>query len=443
MINAKASVVCSQTRTPACHVTPMRTLAWEVASHRLFREGHRSARPTATRQFPGRLQRRTIGHLVATLAVLMVAAGSSFAQTPPPKDPPVFKIGAIMPMTGAGAYYGGLNSKGIQLAADEINAAGGINGIPVEIVLDDNKSGNAEASVAAMKRMISVHGVKAVLTSYSPSTLAIVPIAEQDDVLLVNAGGTSQQLAEASSLLINDKSLAADLGGAIAKEATARGFRRMAILYTKSDAGENIVNRIVQPWQRAGLEVTAREAMQPGATNIDTQVAKLKASRPDFVALFVFGEEPGIALKRLRQFGVEVPVIGLEYGPDAQRIGGADMEGYLYINDFFAPTVDNPWSMSFVRSFKERAKEAPNSYAANYYESVYIIAEAARRARSKGGDYWAGRRLRAAISEAPNFPSVYGGDLVFQANGVSVKRAGLFRVVKGEGKFVRMIDLSH
>lgn len=386
-----------------------------------------------------------MNRMLKVLPVIAVSllASPAFGQSAPAKDPASFKIGAIMPMTGSGAYYGGLNSKAIQLAADEINAAGGIAGVPVEIILDDNKSGDAAASVDAMKRMVAVDNVKAVLTSYSPSTLAIVPIAEQDDVLLINAGGTSQQLAQASRLLLNDKSLAADLGGAIAKEASARGLHKMAVLYTKTDAGENIAARVVDPWKAAGNEVVARETMAPGSTNIDTQIAKLKASNPDFVAIFVFGEEPGLATKRLRQFGVKAPVMGLEYGPDAQKVGGAEMEGYLYINDYFTPSVDNPWSMAFVRSFKDRAKEAPNSYAANYYESTYVIAEAILRARAKGGDYWSGRKLRDAITADPRFPSVYGGDLLFQDNGVALKRAGLFEVQNGASHFLKMIDLAH
>jgi branched-chain amino acid transport system substrate-binding protein len=378
------------------------------------------------------------------LAILAIATSghTSVAQSVTPVDPPVFKIGAIMPMTGPGAFYGGLNSQAIQLAADEINAAGGINGLRIEIVLDDNKSGNAEASVTAMKRMISLSGVKAVLTSYSASTLAIVPLAEQNDVLLVNSGAASQQLAQASKLLLNDKSLATDLGGAVAKEASSRGFRRMAIISTKTDAGDDIVNSVTAPWLKGGNTIAIHETMTPGSTNIDTQIAKVKASNPDVVAVLVFGEEPGIVMKRLRQFGVQAPVIGLEYGPDAQKVGGAAMDGYLYITDYFSPSVKNPWSMSFVRSFVDKAKTPPNSYAANYYESTYLIAEAIRRAREGGGDYFGGKRLRDAITANSRFPSVYGGDLKIQANGVALKAVGLFEVQQAKSILLKTIDIT-
>jgi branched-chain amino acid transport system substrate-binding protein len=380
--------------------------------------------------------------LILGTLLSVALATMALAQTAAPKDPSVFRIGAIMPMTGPGAFYGGLNSSAIQLAADEINAGGGINGIKIEIVVDDNKSGNAEASVTAMKRMISLSDVRAVLTSYSPSTLAIVPLAEQNDILLVNSGAASQQLAEASKLLLNDKSLATDLGRAVAQEAGLRGFRRMAIISTRTSAGDDIVNSVVGPWRQAGAEVVATETMAPGSTNIDTQIAKLKASNPDVLVALVFGEEPGVVMKRARQFGLRAPVIGLEYGPDAQKVGGDDMEGYLYINDYFVPSVESPWSLAFLRGFTERAKAPPNSYAANYYESTYLIAEAIRRARAAGGEYWGGQRLRDVISTNPRFPSVYGGDLSIQANGVALKRVGLFEVQQGQSKFLKAIDLS-
>jgi branched-chain amino acid transport system substrate-binding protein len=372
----------------------------------------------------------------------MAIATIALGQTTPPKDPPVFRIGAIMPMTGPGAFYGGLNSAAIQLAAEEINAAGGINGVKIEIVVDDNKSGNAEASVTAMKRMISLSDVKAVLTSYSPSTLAIVPLAEQNDILLVNAGATSQQLAQASKLLLNDKSLSTDLGSAVAQEAALRGFHRMAVISTRTSAGDDIVSSVEGPWRQAGNEIAAAETMAPGSPNIDTQIAKIKASNPDVIVALVFGEEPGIVMKRLRQFGIAAPVLGLEYGQDAQKVGGDEMEGYLYVTDYFAPSIQTPWSMAFQRSFVERAKAAPNSYAANYYESTYLIAEAISRSRVDGGDYWGGRRLRDAIAANPRFPSVYGGELSIQANGVALKRVGLFEIRQGQSNLLKAVDLA-
>jgi branched-chain amino acid transport system substrate-binding protein len=145
-------------------------------------------------------------------------------------------------------------------------------------------------------------------------------------------------------------------------------------------------------------------------------------------------------MKKIREFGMDVPVIGIEYTEDVQKIGGKHMEGYEYTSDYFTPSEEYPWSKEFAENYKERYGADPEFYAANYYEAVYVIAEAIRRARAKGGDYWDGARLAEEIRANPKFDSVYGGEMTFQDNGVARKRVALFEVKDGKNHFVRYIS---
>lgn len=355
-----------------------------------------------------------------------------------PNDPEVFRFGAILAMSGKADWYGKVMSQAVLQAVEEINAAGGIDGIPMEAIIEDHKSGVAKEGVSAMTRLINIHGVQAVLTSFSPPTLAIAPIADEKGILLLNGGGVSAALIGASKHLFHNRSLAADLGAAAAAHARDLGLEKMSQLAWKSDAGESIVGAVDPMWKDGGGSIGATEYMEVGAANIDTQAAKIRASKPDWVALWLFSPDPGLALKRLREFGVKAPIIGIEFNQDIQAVAGKYSEGYEYTSDYFTPSDD--WAKSFAAGYEERYGEAPEFYAANYYEDVYVLAEAIKRARAKGGDYWKGDKLSAEIKANPTFKSVYGGEMTYQDNGVAKKRVALFKVEGGESQFVKYIS---
>ncbi len=99
------------------------------------------------------------------------------------------KVGMILAMTGPGAFYGQVMSRGAGLAAEQINRAGGIEGWKVELLIEDHKSGDADAAVSGGRKLMDVDKVPVILTSYSAPTLAIQPLAVEKKVLLLNGGG--------------------------------------------------------------------------------------------------------------------------------------------------------------------------------------------------------------------------------------------------------------
>ncbi|MDF2096622.1 ABC transporter substrate-binding protein [Aquibaculum arenosum] len=379
------------------------------------------------------MRRELLGLAAASLVAF--AAADSRAE-----DPEKFTIGAILAMSGSGDWYGKVMSAGIELAVEEINAEGGIDGIPLEAVFEDHKSGIAREGVNAINRLINMHDVQAVFSSFSPPTIAIAPIADEQGILVVNGGGVSTAMVGISDNLFHNRSLASDLGRAAVAFADEEGWSRMAQIAWRTDAGESIISEVEPYWEELGGEVVATEWMDQGATNIDTQIAKMRTANPDFLALWLFSPDPGMAMRRAREFGIDVPVVGVEYTADVAEIGGDHMEGYYYTSDYFTPTDD--WSQRFQEAYRERYGEDPEFYAANYYEGVYLIAEAIRRARAEGGDYYDGANLARIIREQPTYPSVYGGEMTFQDNGVAQKRVALFQIQDGESEFQRYLDLE-
>ncbi len=380
--------------------------------------------------------------VTALLAAVSLLGMPSLRAAEKPQDPPSFAIGALLAMTGQASFYGQTMSQGMKLAVDEINAKGGIDGIKLEAAIEDHKGGGGQDGVAAMNRLISISHVQAVLTSFSAPTIAVAPMAERQHILMVNGGAVSPQLVGLSKYLFHNRSLSSDLSRVAIAYAKETGGKKLGQLQWQNDVGDNIV-KIADPlWQKLGGSIAATEAVAQGATNMDTQVAKLRSANPDLIALWMFTPELGLALKRIRDFGMKQPLIGVEFTENDAKIAGAAADGYHFANDYFAPSDDNPWSKRFAEEYKKRYGVDPDFYAANYYEGVYVIAECIKRARAKGGDYWNGDALREALLSDPKFDSVYGGQMVFQPNGVALKRTALFEVKDGKRHFVKFMEAA-
>ena len=127
-------------------------------------------------------------HIFAAASTLWLAlASGAHAQ---PKE---FLFGALLPLTGPAASIGLEEQQGVQFAVDQINAAGGINGVPVRVVFDDSP-GTPDQAVLAFNRMIDLQNTPAVLTAFSSVSLAIAPLGTRREVLVVNAAAKTDKL---------------------------------------------------------------------------------------------------------------------------------------------------------------------------------------------------------------------------------------------------------
>lgn len=358
-------------------------------------------------------------------------------------DPKEFKIGAILAMTGSGAWYGQVMSQGFLTAMDEINGQGGIDGIKFKAVIEDHQSGSGAAAISGFNKLVNVDKIPFSFTSYTAPTLSIIPVANEKHVLLLNGGAVGPKLVKASPYLFNNRMLAIMHGMGLAQRAKERGFTKMAALYWNDDAGLG-THKFVEPrWKAMGGTIVAAEAHPVGATDYKPYLSKIMAANPDFLALWQWGKDWGIAVKQAREMGFAKPILGIEYTPDAAKIAGATAEGFEAVTDYFDPKGADAWTQKFVTNYKAKYKNEPEFYAANYYEGVYTLAELIKKAKAKGGDYWNGKALREALAEIKRFPSVYGGYVEFNPeDGTCKKKTALFVVKGGERVFQKYLEIQ-
>ncbi len=358
------------------------------------------------------------------------------------KEPKVYKIGAIFAMTGSGAWYGKVMSQGVLLAMDEINSKGGIDGIKLKLIVEDHESGKGPAAVSGFNKLVSIDKVPFTFTSYSTPTLSIVPIAKEKKVLLLNGGGVSPRLVR-QPYLFNNRMLAMTQGGGVLARAKELGLKRMAAMYWNDDAGIGTQDYVAPRWKKMGGEIVAAEAFPVGATDYKSYLSKIIAANPDFLAIWAWGKDWGILVKQAREMGFTKPILGVEYSPDAHKIAGKAAEGYEYVSDAFIPKGGEEWTEKFVESYKKKYGEEPEKYAANYYEGTYILAKLIEAAKAEGGDYWKGDRLLNKLIEIKSFPSIYGGDVVFDTvEHTCTKPTALFKIVDGKKTFVKYVEVD-
>jgi branched-chain amino acid transport system substrate-binding protein len=396
-----------------------------------------------TQSGKGGITRRAASGLLA--AAPLALAGHALPQAraaEPPKDPSVIRIGALLGLTDQGGSHNGtVMRRGILQAAEEINAAGGIDGIKVEAAIEDHQ-GVPKGGVDALTRLRQRFDIQALLTSYSTITQAISPICEQNQIMMMDGGSVSTAHVGEYKYLFRNRTLASDLARAALVPALEQKLTKLAELTRTTDDGVSLERAAAQFWTAHGGKVLDNEMMTPNANNIDTQMAKLRVSGADVLALWSFDPDPGLGIKRAREFGMKQPIVGIEFTSQIERVAGPAAEGYTYASDFFDPNAQEPRLKAFNEGYVQRYHDTPEFYAASYYEGFKILVECVRRARAQGGDYMHGANLVAALRANPTFPSVFGGDLTFQANGVALKPIALFTVKDGKGVFQRFVKLD-
>jgi ABC-type branched-subunit amino acid transport system substrate-binding protein len=317
--------------------------------------------------------------------------------------------GMLLAMTGQGSFFGEVMSSGAKLAAAQIKAA---DGFDYQINIADHKSGDVPAALSGVREMVSRNGIKVLQTSYGAPSEAIVPIIEQNKLLSFNGGGSSPGQV-GKPFLYQTRMIFGDdpTPGMIAwLNQNYPDAKRLAIVGTQENGVLGRTEIAPRVWtQLTGGEVVASEQHDVGATDFRSVVARIKASNPDAVITYSFGDDVGYLVKQLREANVTVPVMGIEFTDQAAKVAGDAYDTYNFATDYYDVNNPNPWNQIFVKGYRDSFGKDPEYYGANYYEQVFWTWELVRRVIAKGGDPTDTEQLQQALVENPTFPSLYGG----------------------------------
>ncbi len=315
--------------------------------------------------------------LLVSLGLLTVLALSAIACGGGAQESDTFKIGVMESLTGPGETYGTVANQSKQMAVDEINAAGGINGKMIELVVEDSKC-NAQDSITAYNKLTDVDGVKIILgTSCSGAMLGAAPLAEEDGVILFSGLATNPDIATAGDYIFRTAMSDAQLGIDTGNVMWADGVRNLATITESTDYAEGVRRTTVAQFEKLGGKVVGEERYASDVTDFRTQLTKLIESNPDGLHVAAQSEfTGGTVVKQVRELGYQGPIYSeiVPIGTTALEIAGDAATGMKAITAELDP--GNNKAQEVLANFKERYDYVTLPwYLGSAYDDVYITAE--------------------------------------------------------------------
>ena len=338
-------------------------------------------------------------------------------------------IGGIFPLSGAVAVYGVECKKGIDLAIEEINAAGGVMGKNLVLISEDDE-GNPDKTVNAFTKLVTKNKVKMVIGSLtSGCTKAITTRAQASKVIQIAPAATAADITDAGNYIFRTcfiDPFQGTVGGKFSAENL--GCKNAAILYDiGNDYSVGLTDNFVAAFEKAGGKVVAKESYATNDKDFNAQITKIKNANPDVVYLPDYYGTVALIAKQLRAQGINTPIVGADGWDGLHENAGDEVLNGFYSNHYAADSSD-PAVVKYVANFKAKYGTEPNSFAALGYDSVYLLKDAIEKA----GGAKDVAKVRAALEAADG--SYVTGNLKFDSKRNPIKSAVMVEMIKKDGK---------
>jgi len=320
-----------------------------------------------------------IAHLkqVVTKAPTTTATKEPQPTTPTTKEP--IKIGAILPLSGKNATYGNEIKNAIDLAIEEINNSGGINGRKIEVIYEDDQA-DPKVGVNAMQKLVNIDKVPVVLGSWvSGVVVASAPIAEKAKVIVM-AEAIAPAITNAGDYIFRIQPSATYYSDKLMEVVINKlGLKKIAIIYINNEFGVALRDTLRSATQRLGGQIVAEESYMPGDSDFRSQLTKIKSVNPE--ALFIGGYQEQInIIKQANELGLKTQFLAgppFESQTTIQSLGNL-AEGVIYPYHF-AVEKANPKTISYMEAYKKKFGVETGGFAPLMYDAVYIIANAMKK----------------------------------------------------------------
>lgn len=300
------------------------------------------------------------------------------------------KIGINYELTGEVASYGQASVDGIELAIDEINAAGGINGKKINAVKYDNKSDKSQATTLATKLMTQDKVVAVLGPATSGAFKATIPEANKNKVVVASGSATADDVTVDSSgvkeyafrICFSDSYQGTAMANYALNNMSAT--KAVVIMDNSSDYAKGLAANFTTTFEAGGGQVVATEAFVAGDTDFNAIITKIKGN--DFDVIFIPGyyNEAGLIIKQARNQGIDTPILGADgFGaPELTELAGADALNNVFFSSHFSSLDKDPSVTGFIQNFKTKHGKEPDQFAALGYDLAMFLADGIKRAGS-------------------------------------------------------------
>ncbi len=373
----------------------------------------------------------------ASLLPCAAVAVGLFSATPHGRAQDIL-VGEYASLTGSEATFGVNSDNGVQLAAEEINKAGGVLGRKIKLVVEDDQSKPGQPSTAVNK-LIQSDKVMAVLGEIASSrSLEAAPICQTAKIPMISPGSTNPTVTQTGDYIFRVCFIDPFQGTVMAKFALdTLHAKKVAILSdVTSDYSKGLAQYFTEYVKGHGGEIVIERSYSGGGKDKDfrAQLTAIKAAQPDAIFVPGYYTEAGLIAKQARILGIKVPLLGGDGwdSPKLSEIGGSALDG-CYFSTHFSPADQNPKVQTFVKAYQAKFNALPDGMAPLGYDAMMILADAIKRAGSTDGD-----KVRDALAAVKDYDAVTG-KITIDANRNATKSAVVLEVKGKENKFVASV----
>lgn len=351
-------------------------------------------------------------------------------------------VGEYGSMTGPQATFGISTHNGIMMAADEINAAGGINGRKIKVLSEDDQSKQEEAANAVTK-LISQNNVLAILGEVASSaSIAAAPICQSNKVPMITPSSTNDEVTRKGDYIFRicfTDSYQGEYQAVFADQwsTTNKKPKNVAILTdVKSDYSQGLAKVFTGKFTALGGKIVGTQSYANGDADFRSQLTAIKATNPSLLYVPGYYTDIGQIAIQARDLGITVPLLGGDgwESPKLIEIGGKALEGCFYTNHYFYADP-SPVVSGFVQKYKERYGQIPDALAALGYDDMKTLADAMKRATKLDGP-----SLRDAIGKTKGLVGVTGTITIGPERNAMGKKLVIEEIKNGQLTLAATID---
>lgn len=365
-----------------------------------------------------------------SLAAIVTGAGmsrSAFAQSSEP-----IMLGVSGPLTGPNAQYGAQWKQGFDLALDEIQAAGGINGRKLAYSFEDSQS-DPRQSVAIAQKFVSDPKIVMELGDFSsPASMAASPIYQRAGLVQFGFTNSHPDFTKAGDFMWSTSVSQADEQPLLARYAvTHLGLKKLAILHLNTDWGRTSRDYFATAAKEFGAEVVISEGYIPDERDFRSTLVRARDANPDGLILISYYSDGALIARQARQAGLKQPICAASsvYSPKFLELGGEAVED-VHLGTRYFPNDPRPEVQKFVSGFKAKYNgQEPDAFNAYSYDAMNM---AAAVVKIGGTDR---RAIRDAFTKVRDVSTVVFGPATFDVASRRVKGAMNTELVIRKGQF--------
>ncbi|MGI6049941.1 MAG: ABC transporter substrate-binding protein [Acetivibrionales bacterium] len=350
--------------------------------------------------------KKTLAIILILTLTMTIMAGCGASQ-----NENEIRIGINYELTGDVASYGQASVEGIELALEEVNNAGGINGKTIRWIKYDNKSDKSQATTLATKLMTQDKVIAVLGPATSGAFKATIPEAMKNKIVVASGSATDD------SVTIDDNGVKeyafricftdSYQGTAMANFAlnNLSATKAVVILDNSSDYAKGLATNFTSTFEAGGGKVVATEAFVSGDTDFNAIITKIKGESFDVVFIPGYYNEAGLIIKQARNQGIDAPILGPDgFGaPELTELAGADALNDVYFSSHFSSLDKDPSVMGFIESYKAKYGKEPDQFAALGYDLAMFVIDGIKRAGSEDPV-----ALKDALAQTKDFKGITG-----------------------------------